>query len=368
MKIKKFKAKTFGEALELVKRELGKEAIIISTEEKRGLRPWVEITAAVDYEDSFTEYRRNFTQFRDMNKPLKEPTTETTEEILRLKEELMNLKDTLEEMRNNGYEISLPLNKKRLFYYLKERAVRDEFALRLCEKAKTLEELASLISSEIDIRNGDFHRKAVMLIGPTGVGKTTTVAKLAAKAVREGRRVGIINLDTYRIGAIEQIRIYARILGIPLVVASNIYELKNALKNLSITKDTVFIDTVGRRPSDQKYIEELNTLLKGILKDKDLREVFALEVHLLMGINADDDMLVEASRFYRKLPINCLAFTKVDEAVRFGSIYNLVLLYQKPVAYITTGQTVPDDIEFINKQELVNLILRKGYFLSEVEV
>ncbi|MGD0883887.1 MAG: flagellar biosynthesis protein FlhF [Thermodesulfovibrionales bacterium] len=371
MKIKKYKARNFTEALELVKKELSEDAVILSTEEGKGLRPWVEVTAAVDYDHAGAKGAGG-QMVTDAGKPgvpdpMEFPNPRTlnptdpaivTDEI---KKEIGKLREAIEGMRNNGYEISLPAKKKMILNFLRERSVRDEFALRICEKARDVDEIPSLLSSDITVKERSYGRKAVMLVGPTGVGKTTTIAKLSAGAIRAGKKVAVINLDTYRIGAVEQTRIYARILGIPLSVVSSAAELRRSLGSFARARDIVFIDTSGRSPRDETYINELLDISQGS-SDQGETSGFPLELHLLMNANADDEFMIDSYRFYRRLPIDSIAFTKVDEAVRFGSLYNLMLIYQKPVAYVTTGQTVPDDIEFISKTNLANLILKKGHF------
>jgi len=390
MKIKKFKAKTFSEALTLVKREFSEDAVILSTEERKGIRPFVEITAAIDYEmgrrnkgtvDRVNRKRRKDAAGQETGagsngrkhsalpvicppalstefEPPKSASPEGT------KHKFCDLYTTGTKVKNNGSETEAFRNKQMILHFLRERSVREDLAFRLCDKAKSLTDIPSLISADIRVRGGDMfrefsqspsdsgvHRKAVMLIGPTGVGKTTTLAKLSARAMSEGRRVGIVSLDTYRIGAVEQIRIYANIMGIPLLIISTLHDLKTRLPVFAQNRDIIFIDTSGRNPKDEMHI---NTLFE-------ITQIgFPMELHLLMGANCDDRCMMEAHRFYRRLPIDYISFTKVDEAVRFGSLYNLLLLYQKPVAYITTGQKVPDDIEFVTSDRLVNLILEKG--------
>lgn len=357
MKIKKFKARTFAEALELVKKELSEDAIILASEEKKGLRPFVEVTAAVDYEMENIGIRENLDQDRSL--PISEQYTLIAEGI---RDEVRKIKDLIESMRDNGFEISLPMKKRAILNFLRERAIRDDFALRICENAADLDQITGLIAEDIEIKAKTFDRKAIMLVGPTGVGKTTTVAKLSAHAIKEGKKAAIISLDTYRIGATEQIRIYARIMGIPLSIVSNVKEFTDSLSNFAKSRDVIFIDTAGRSPSNESYVNELCDIFHNTTAACGSLNPFSLELHLLISANYDDEFVMEAYRFYNRLPINCLAFTKVDEAVRFGSLYNLSLVYQKPIAYITTGQNVPKDIEFPSKGSLANLILRKGFF------
>jgi flagellar biosynthesis protein FlhF len=234
--------------------------------------------------------------------------------------------------------------------YLKKRAIREDLAWKLCRRTEGLKDLLKSISDDMATYGGANNKKVVIVVGPTGVGKTTTIAKLSARAVKNGKRVAMINLDTYRIGAIEQIRIYARIMGIPLDIASDTEELRTALSKHS-EKDIVFIDTTGRNPRDDTYIDEL-------LRVYDLG--FPVETHVLMSASSDDEFMVESHRHYRRLPIDCIGVTKLDEVVRLGSIYNLSSLYEKPVAYVTTGQKVPQDIDFPNSERLADMILNNG--------
>ncbi len=376
MKSKKFQAKSFAEALKMVKRELSEDAIILSTEEKKGVKPFVEVTAAVDYDmdqDVMSQSRAflrgkheaapHFAQEKErgdhdvsmgesarqtsMSEGLQHFFTRLADDI---KTEIEDVRDTIVDMRNIGYEMVLPPKKRMMLHFLTERSVREEFALLLCERAKDIRQVPSLIASDIRIKDKSSDRKAIMFIGPTGVGKTTTMAKLSANAMKEGKKVAMINLDSYRIGSIEQVRIYSRIMGIPLSNVSNGTELKRALSRYDEKRDVIFIDTTGRNPKDTSYIDNLLEICHSDIP---------IELHLLMSANCDNEFLTETYKFYRRLPINYIAFTKVDEAVRFGSLYNLLLTYQKPVAYITTGQTVPDDIEFATIDRIANLIIRK---------
>ena len=378
MKIKKFKARNFAEALELVKKELSEDAIILSTEEKKGVRPFVEVTAAVDYDNEKFKVRNseNTTGALTVNEVERSEVrgqrseienkifeahdsrlTTHNSSIEEIKSEIEILRETIEIMRNNGYEISLPPNKRMILSFLRERSVQEEFALSLCGKANDLNDIPPLISADIKVKESSISneggKKAVMLIGPTGVGKTTTIAKLSALAIKDSKRVGIINLDSYRIGALEQMRIYSRIMGIPLSIVSNTNELRNGFSKFAENRDIIFIDTTGRNPNDEAYINYIIEICKTEIP---------LEIHLLMSANCDNEFMMKACKFYTKLPIDYVVLTKVDEAVRFGSLYNLLLTYRKPVAYITTGQNVPGDIEFVTVDKLVNLILEKGSY------
>jgi len=347
MKIKTFKARTFTAALDLVKKEMSKDAVILSTKEKKGIVPSVEITAGVDYEavQKTAQQRKAVTQ---ISPNFEAPKPALVDEI---KTEIGSLRQAIESMKHRGYEVDLSEEKKMVLAFLRRQSVREEYAMLLCEKAKDLDDIPLLISSEIKIKRHTGMKKAVMLIGPTGVGKTTTVAKLAAQAIKDKKKACIVNLDTYRIGAVEQIRIYSNILGIPLATASTIAEFKSALAKFSGTRDVIFIDTTGRNPRDNTYVKSLDEFCKSA--------GVPLELHLLMNANADDEFMIESYRHYRTLPIDYIAFTKVDEAMRFGPLYNTMVTYQRPVAYLTNGQRVPGDIEYPTVNRLAGLIVTK---------
>jgi len=334
MKIKKFHAKTFSEVLKAVKRELGPDAVILSSEQLK--ENMVEVVAAVDY--------------GGIKLPEPSCAAEKSTDISELKNEVERLKEALLQMKKSGYEMRLPDRKLRILRLLLKRSIKEEFAMRLCEKTADTESLLNVLTDEIKTMDALSSKKAVMLIGPTGVGKTTTMAKLASRAIRSGRRIALITLDTYRIGAVEQLRFFARILGVPLEVVSDISGLKDKVVKHA-GRDMIFIDTTGRNPRDEKYIDEIRMIYTLGLP---------IETHLIMSTSSDDVFMVDAYRYYRKLSIDCLGFTKVDEAVNAGSIYNMSVLYQKPVAYITTGQRIPMDIEFPDNNALARLILEKG--------
>jgi flagellar biosynthesis protein FlhF len=367
MKIKKFEAGSFREALARVKKELGHDAVILSSEEIGGLKPKVEVVAAID-QDWEQEETLNAYSLKGESEPesgrsarpdkvslsscLPLSNTKTLpayhEQVL---QELQNLRENLEELRNKGYEVSLPESKKRIYQYLRNRFIREDLALQLTEKADCLTDLSGIIRDDLQTGWGWLEKKVVILIGSTGVGKTTTAAKLCGQAIKQKKKVGLISLDTFRIGAIEQIRIYSRILGVPLTIASSPEEVREGINKLN-DRDLIIIDTTGRNPKDQSYGNELRAVYSlGI----------PMETHLLISGSSSEHFMTESLSHYQTLPVNRIAFTKMDEAGGFGSVYNFSMQARKPIAYLTTGQRVPNDIEFYSDTQLADLILNHDH-------
>jgi flagellar biosynthesis protein FlhF len=334
MKIKRFRAGNFSDALKEIKKTFGEEAVILSSEQiSSGL---VEVVAAVDYEREGRKSSQSIRKHKD-------------DEIKYLRREIEQLRDVLILMRRSGYQMRMPDRKYSLLKILMGVSIKEEFALRLCERADDIHSLIDVLSNEIRTVDIKRSKKMVMLFGPTGSGKTSTIIKLASQAIKRGEKIAIISLDNYKIGATEQLKAYTRILRIPFVKTFDIEEIKKTMERFSDV-DRIFIDTAGRHPSDEGYLNQLK-----ILCGSDL----PLETHLIMSASSDNDFLTESYRYYKQINIDCLGFTKLDEAVNKGCIYNLSLIYQKPIAYVTTGQRIPQDIVFPESKSLARIIL--GY-------
>ncbi len=222
--------------------------------------------------------------------------------------------------------------------------LRDENLVR-AELLKVIE--ASLPeSSGIDLKpTGKPH--VVAFIGPTGVGKTTTIAKLAANFKLRGRcRVGLITIDTYRIAAVDQLRMYAQILDVPLQVVLTPNELVDAIAKMR-DRDVILVDTAGRSHNDHLRIQELKSFI-------DAAE--PKEVHLVLSSAASEKNLLQAVERFSQVRVDKIVFTKLDEAVGFGVILNVLKRVDKALSYITMGQDVPDDIAPGKRSELAALI------------
>lgn len=193
-----------------------------------------------------------------------------------------------------------------------------------------------------------FQKKYVTVVGPTGVGKTTTLAKLAADCwLNHKKKVAFITTDTYRIAAIEQLKTYAQILNAPLEVCYNSKDFK-AAKEKFADYDIVFIDTAGRNFRNKQYVEDLQKIIDFPQES---------EVYLVLALTAKLRDMEDIVQQFSSIPISKFIFTKADETSVYGSMLNLMERFDRGVAYITTGQNVPDDVETGSPETITKLLL-----------
>lgn len=388
MIIKKFVARDFKTAIKQAKEEMGRDAIILHTSQVRKggilsffFRPQVEITVAMD--DSL---KVSSDKARKMplipvsdslvrkSKPVELPTAEgeTDTREKELLEELQRMKQIMTDVKLKMYEVEFikGMSENVQFFYeiLINNKVEKDLALKIVNSVEarlpgdkssdeswaqdvclhTLQEYFSE-AKPISLSNGE-KGKLVFLVGPTGVGKTTTIAKLAANlAFSEGKEVALITLDTYRVSAAEQLRTYAEIIDIPISIVFNSLDLEAAIKQFE-DKDVVFVDTAGRSPHHEEHMEELRQFIEIAKPD---------EIILVLSVTTDSNDLKNIYRKFNTIGIDKVIFTKLDETCSYGQILNTINEFEKPIAYLTTGQNVPDDIETPDPLYLAKMLLRK---------
>jgi flagellar biosynthesis protein FlhF len=188
-------------------------------------------------------------------------------------------------------------------------------------------------------------------VGPTGVGKTTTIAKLSAElSLKHKKKVGIISIDSYRIGAVDQLKTYAAIMGLPFLSAFSKEDLGNALKKMA-GREVILIDTAGQSHRDVKRLKELGELLG---------ESFSIDTHLVLSASTKTEDMKAAAENFSVLKPSSYVFTKVDETGSRGGVIDQLLNLKLPVSYITNGQRVPEDIFAATPRRVLKLVLQGG--------
>ncbi len=281
-----------------------------------------------------------------------------------LQEELKQIKKELYDSKKSVSEPILP----QIGTLLLEQEVEKEIVISICrnmdssmvtENPVTSDRLLSYMqgligritrySDGLEVEEGV--QKRLAIIGPTGVGKTTTIAKLAADiALIAQKKLAVFSIDTFRIGAQEQLAAYTDIIQVPFELIHDAQELNEKLA-LHADKDFILIDTVGRGSYNFKQIEAMRDLFSACSQP--------IEKHLAVNAVTRWSDLRDIVNTFGICDISCLLFTKLDETRRFGSIFNLAVRTQIPVSYITDGQNVPEDIAIMNSELMTKLLLKR---------
>lgn len=321
MRIMKFEGSTMRDALAKVKAELGDQAVIVSTREvRRGLiGSAIEVSAAIEEDDAWS--------------PRTPPPPSTNEQdveklLAPLRQELRSLRALVRAAGDNRHANDLRSELAAL------RALVENIRVPAATELPRITDQITAASNAC----------IVMLVGPTGAGKTTTIAKIAARAALiDERRVRLITLDNYRVGGVEQIRMYADLIGVPLTACGSPSDLQDSLDD---SAELTLIDTAGKSPRDLDALDELAAALHNLPP---------IETHLVIPAVSSQETVDDLIARYRPLRPKRLLFTKVDEATRAPELAAAPSRSGIPVTWITTGQAVPEDIEEPTRARLLEL-------------
>ena len=397
MVIKKYQAETENEAMILVKEELGKDAIVMNIKsiKPKGIfrvfrKNLVEITAAYDEngngkneKEIAYEPKKEDSYKRDYGPALLRGDILLDEPINYLKKDgdssaievkLDNLQTMLEKQiasetvkKEDKPPESIFDNAcvKLIVDKMIENDVNEENVRSIIKEVEnritkdtTIDNVLSHVYQKIVLKLGQPRSinlnhegtKFVYFIGPTGVGKTTTIAKLVSSIKLKNKiKVALVTLDTYRIAAVEQLRTYANILNIPLRVVYSDSELKEVREEFK-DYDLVLVDTAGRSHKNEEQIADIREMID--TTPEELREVY-----LVLSVTTKYKDLVQITECYKRITNYNLIFTKLDETSSVGNILNIRMLTQAPLSYTTWGQNVPDDIGKVNAQKIAKQLL-----------
>jgi len=393
MRIKRYEAPTIQEALMKVKKDLGPEAVILYTKTFRkggvmGLfgKSMAEITAGVDLNLLDDIAKRKNTpspipvivergelplpktknglevpaigtldparaKVKALQRELNEMKTSSVSNVLRD----MNQNDTFSLFSEGFSKIRKKLIKQEVEDFLIQKIIKSMISEKIDpektdEVFKWLHHFVAGVIKTAPATPVSSFQKVITFVGPTGVGKTTTLAKLAARfSLMERKKVAMVTADTYRIAATEQLKTYGRIMGIPVDVADSADEISGILKKYK-NMDLILVDTAGRSPSSDDQLDELKNFIAQSQPD---------EIHLVLSATTKYfDMIRIIERFGSAVPINRMIFTKLDETRFYGAFLNLMNNFQIPLSYYSVGQNVPDDLEVPEADTLSERIVR----------
>ncbi len=399
MIVKKFKAPTEAEAILAAKDELGMSAVVLNvkTLKQRGIfrlfrKDMVEITAALE-EKEFVKDEPVRTRSSSFDAIVRDEINEGHGQTA-IEEKLDSLHVLLQNQMAKNQKMSRDLEQaiggEESAQKAKEQSEKDNSNMKFLQLIynklidnEVNEKYANMIIGEVEsslkkesnidsllagvyqkiilklgtprtIVPGEDKPKVVFFIGPTGVGKTTTIAKLASKFKLEDKvKVAFVTADTYRIAAVEQLNTYASIIDCPVSVAYDCAGIIDSLEKFS-DYNLIMVDTAGRSHNATEHIEEV---IETINKVKDMTDKYEVEVYLTLSITAKYRDLVNIVDVYKGIEDYSILFTKLDETCGLGNVLNVRMLTGADLSYTTSGQNVPNDIEVINEQALAKLLL-----------
>jgi len=426
MNLKRYRVKNIKEALAFIKRDLGPDALIVSTrqvKEGKGAfgmfgKTMLEVTAAANetknplagakrtdtkavekfrHDSDISETTVANTFLTPNNKSALSISDETRKMMLPIKEELKGirlslgdlsnqsdsfnnhmigqLKNELGEMRhmlhllasrsNSLSEPDLPENLLLLYQQMKFSGLEEKFAQRIMLEAHrnmteddtedyayvkifTARMLMKIIRTTKGLEGLKTQQKIVALLGPTGVGKTTTVAKIASEQMTKyKRKVALISVDTNNSAAATQIRSFAKIIKAPISIVTDKSGMNKAIRSYQ-DYESIIIDTDGCSQRNEKQLQEMREFFD---------ERGRIHNFLVLSATSKDSDMNEVTRKFGSMPIDSIIFTKLDESATYGSLFNHAIRFKKPLSYLSVGQKIPEDVEVASKERLVDLLL-----------
>jgi len=374
MKMLSFLGETPTKALQNAQKECGSDAVVISTkkissEDQNGENMY-EITIAIEDNVKITPKKKLITK-KKTSKHADVQFYDFKDQIDTMQESLEKVQKTLWEPKSQLYDLNIPPEFIDIYNLFEKNEFDPEMTYSIMKK--TIEQLpVSMKSNPIKINNffklilrriiavkheiplRTHQRKIMMFVGPTGVGKTTTIAKLAARyAYKLGTnyRVGIITLDSFRVGAVEQLKAYTNIMRLPLEVVKRPEELGEAIARL---KDChyILIDTAGGSQYDMDKIELINQYQQHLTETP-------IEKMLVLPANVKTTDLYEIYNSYSSLHIHNLIFTKLDETISYGNLISFAHKTKKSICYVSIGQNVPDDLHEADSNYLIDCFMNR---------
>ncbi len=370
MKIRKYLAPDMKEGLVKVKKDLGSDALILHSRRvrRKGLRGFfiprqMEIIAAVDQKKKESQ----------ASPVMLKKAAAKEKEMTAMADELKELKNMVSELStvasNSSSDDKTPglITKKKSSNYWRNYLEHHDLDPTLLEEifneaeeeanvpgrmshTRMAEILKDKAAGKINSSKG-FNARAQIFIGPTGVGKTTTLAKLAARSSFSlNEKVGLITIDHYRIGAVEQLRTYSEIMDLPLEVVMTPQDLFKVMVRLE-SCDRIFIDTAGRSTGSDDQLEDLLPYID-MLQPAD--------IHLVISATTRRQDIGFITERFKRLKYNRLIVTKLDETNAYGAVLNGTYYTKVPIAYLTDGQRVPQDLKLASEVDLAGLLWRAG--------
>jgi flagellar biosynthesis protein FlhF len=362
MRIKRYEAKDTTTALAMIKKEMGEDAVILATRsigKKDGKNRMVEVVAAMDYDiDEITmqavegpspanKQSYGYHSVRAIDKVMGagKPSANIAPQSQRLRANEPHSESHDMRLRFAGLRTQPPPPPEPVRLYNEVRPFSPTHSTKK-PSPQAVKLWRDQLVEKIHVPPTDHAPKILALVGATGVGKTTTTAKMAAwYSLRAGQRVALLSMDCYRIGATDQLRAYAKIMRLPCEIALRKKDLVSALKKHS-DKDVIIIDTAGKSPYDDNHINEL-------------QEWFApcadLEPHLVLSATTKKEDLQTMIKSYSAISASSLILTKLDETRAYATLCQQVVASSLPVSYVCTGQRVPEDFMVANKDYLDTL-------------